>query len=274
MMKLVVNDKINTDLNYKLENDSIILEDNLETIISLSILKDTKIVLGKNSKITFLEKNSNKNYNLDITISDNSNVTFNSIDLTSDVNIKRNFNVLNNSTLKGVIGYLNDGNNKNMLNVNLNSEFAYADIKTVAIGKNSKMNIDINIIHNAKLTTGLNENYAISSKSDIIYNVIGKIENKMSESKSSQKTRGIILSDNAKIEANPALLIDEYNVMANHGASIGKISDEGLFYLMSRGLSKEDSLKLIVGGFLNPIYELLDGEYKDEFIIATRNKME
>ncbi len=48
----------------------------------------------------------------------------------------------------------------------------------------------------------------------------------------------------------PILLIDNYNVDSNHGAYIGKFSEEKMFYMMSRGISREEAYQLLLNGFL------------------------
>jgi Fe-S cluster assembly protein SufD len=58
----------------------------------------------------------------------------------------------------------------------------------------------------------------------------------------------------------PNLYIDEYDVIANHAASIGSISKEDLFYLMSRGLEERDAAKLIVLGFVQPLLDKIADE--------------
>ena len=72
-----------------------------------------------------------------------------------------------------------------------------------------------------------------------------------------QKSKGILLSKESAISANPLLQIDEYDCLASHGAGIGAIDEEDLFYLMSRGLTRSESEKLIIKGFINPIQENL-----------------
>jgi len=49
------------------------------------------------------------------------------------------------------------------------------------------------------------------------------------------------------------LLIDEDEVKAGHAASVGQVNKEQVYYLMSRGISREDAMKLIIYGFLAPI---------------------
>ncbi len=64
----------------------------------------------------------------------------------------------------------------------------------------------------------------------------------------------------AKSEVSPSLLIKENDVKASHGAAVGAYNESELFYLMSRGLSLEESKKLITYGSLLPIIESLGDE--------------
>ena len=75
------------------------------------------------------------------------------------------------------------------------------------------------------------------------------------------------MDDNAKITSKPILLIDEFDVVANHGASIGKMSDYSLFYLMSRGLTKKEAFLLVLNGIINPfITKIFDEDLKERII--------
>ena len=60
----------------------------------------------------------------------------------------------------------------------------------------------------------------------------------------------IINMNNGHSTICPNLLIDNYDVDCNHGAYIGKFKDDYLFYLMSRGISREESYRLLLNGFL------------------------
>ena len=77
----------------------------------------------------------------------------------------------------------------------------------------------------------------------------------MAKSRCSQISRGVVMDDDSEVLAKPILLIDEFDCFANHGAAIGKISDENLFYMMSRGLTKDESVLLILQGMINPYVE-------------------
>ena len=67
-----------------------------------------------------------------------------------------------------------------------------------------------------------------------------------------------LLFDEAKMgDDTPALEILEPDVKAGHAATIGKVDEQMLFYLMSRGLSRKEAEKLLIEGFINPIREKL-----------------
>ena len=61
----------------------------------------------------------------------------------------------------------------------------------------------------------------------------------------------ILLSSAARANAIPRLEVEENEVKAGHGATVGKIGEEEIFYLLTRGLPRDDAKKLIVHGFLD-----------------------
>ncbi|HHD3580308.1 TPA: SufD family Fe-S cluster assembly protein, partial [Streptococcus pyogenes] len=63
----------------------------------------------------------------------------------------------------------------------------------------------------------------------------------------------LMLSDQARADANPILLIDENEVTAGHAASIGQVDPEDMYYLMSRGLDQETAERLVIRGFLGAV---------------------
>ena len=68
-----------------------------------------------------------------------------------------------------------------------------------------------------------------------------------------QESRVLMLSRHARGDANPILLIDDNNVTAGHAASVGRVDEEQLYYLMSRGLPKPIAERLVIRGFLGPV---------------------
>ena len=70
-----------------------------------------------------------------------------------------------------------------------------------------------------------------------------------------QTNRNMLLSSDARIDTIPGLEIKADDVRCSHGATIGKIEEEQVFYLLSRGIPYPDAVKLIVEGFFNPIID-------------------
>ncbi len=90
-----------------------------------------------------------------------------------------------------------------------------------------------------------------------IFNGIGKIEHGASKSNAEQESRVLMLSEKARGDANPILLIDEDDVTAGHAASVGRVDPIQLYYFMSRGISKEEAERLVIHGFLDPVVKEL-----------------
>ena len=75
-----------------------------------------------------------------------------------------------------------------------------------------------------------------------------------------QKVRNLLLSDEAEANSAPGLEIEADDVRCTHGATCGQIEQEELFYLLSRGIPKNEAQRLIVFGFLNEVLERLGNE--------------
>ncbi len=287
---------INIDYNNNDSSTDLVTITDGKVVINL-----TKDINSKTIKVNHVINNNKVIQSIEYIIEDNIDVdiieTFNvsnSIDSLFDVNVRSGVNshiklysidniekrsdnkftfnrvskIHRDSSLKYYIGLFSDIDLDMNLDAILAGEGAEATIDLVTIATvGNTQNLDIKVTHDAENTTGLINNSAVvSGNSKVVINGTGKINSKMKGSNARQTTRGTILSKEGKLQANPFLLIDEYDVAASHGAAIGKISDEGLFYLMSRGLSKKDAEKLIVAGFINPILsKITDEDTKEVF---------
>jgi Fe-S cluster assembly protein SufD len=74
-----------------------------------------------------------------------------------------------------------------------------------------------------------------------------------------QESRNLLLSDGAHADAIPGLEIEANDVRCTHAATVGRVDEEQLFYLMSRGLPRSEAERLLVGGFLGVIAGRLEG---------------
>jgi Fe-S cluster assembly protein SufB len=83
-------------------------------------------------------------------------------------------------------------------------------------------------------------------------------------SKASVRCDGLMLDSLSKAKTFPSMEVSENNVEVSHEASVGKIGEDQLFYLMSRGLSEDEATKMIVAGFIEPVIKELPLEYAAE----------
>ena len=74
----------------------------------------------------------------------------------------------------------------------------------------------------------------------------------------------LILDEKSRSDTYPTMQVDEPDITMGHEASVSKIGEEQLFYLMSRGLSEVEATSLIVNGFIEPIVKELPLEYAVE----------
>ena len=74
----------------------------------------------------------------------------------------------------------------------------------------------------------------------------------------------LILDSDSRSDTYPYIEVEEENVAIEHEASVSKIGEEQLFYLMSRGLSETEASAMIVTGFIEPLVKELPMEYAVE----------
>ena len=74
----------------------------------------------------------------------------------------------------------------------------------------------------------------------------------------------LLLDERSRSDTYPTMEIDEEQVNIGHEASISRLGEEQLFYLMSRGINEEDAAKMVVNGFVEPIVKELPMEYAIE----------
>ncbi len=86
------------------------------------------------------------------------------------------------------------------------------------------------------------------------------------DSDARQVTRGLLLSSRADLVAQPELEINTDDVTCTHGASIGQIDADQLFYLTSRGVPMEDARRILLRAFLVGVFDNLSETRQQEFI--------
>jgi len=96
------------------------------------------------------------------------------------------------------------------------------------------------------------------------YRGLVQISESAKNAKSKVKCDALILDDASASDTFPVMRIDESSATVEHEATVSKIGEERLFYLMSRGLTEDEAMSLIVNGFIEPVVKELPLEYAVE----------
>ncbi len=96
------------------------------------------------------------------------------------------------------------------------------------------------------------------------YRGLLKVEEGAEGSTSTVRCDALLLDEHSRSDTYPTMEVDEERVNIGHEASVSKLGDDQLFYLMSRGLTEEEAGKMVVNGFVEPIVKELPMEYAIE----------
>lgn len=148
----------------------------------------------------------------------------------------------------------------------LNGKGAVSEYTGISFaGKNQNLDTGFKAVLNAPETKALVNSKSISKNGGITtYRSNIKVSKKAENSKVSVNCDSLMLDDISVSDTIPSNEIQTNKIEYSHEAKVGKISDKTLFYLMSRGLSEEDAIALIVRGFAYPISKELPLEYAVE----------
>lgn len=184
--------------------------------------------------------------------------------------------VMRDATIDWAIGVMNDGDVVADFDSDLVGEGAHSEVKAVAIsGGHQIQGIDTRVTNKAPHTIGhILQHGVIREKGVLTFNGIGHILKGAKGADAQQESRVLMLSDQARGDANPILLIDENEVTAGHAASVGRVDPEEMYYLMSRGLRKEEAERLVIRGFLGSVLTAIPvKEVQEELVEVIEGKL-
>ncbi|MGA9533302.1 MAG: Fe-S cluster assembly protein SufB [Anaerolineales bacterium] len=131
------------------------------------------------------------------------------------------------------------------------------------------------VIHAAPYTTSKITSKSISKAGGrASYRGLLKVYEGAHHAKSSVVCDALLLDDTSRSDTYPYIEIDEDNVSVGHEASVSKVGEEQLFYLMSRGMSEEEATSMVVSGFIEPLVKELPMEYAVEMNRLIQLQME
>lgn len=262
--------KENIKIRYNFDNNNLNLINQIEIIAN----GDTNVIIEYKSQITqkclhngIIRTIVNENAKLNVTIvnllneeSDN----FEAIENRLEKNSKVNYTIIDIGGKTSVSNYYS----------NIIGENADNDLKSIYLGIGEQRK-DINYIAELRgPKTNIDIDVQGALKDSAKKNFKGTIDFK----KGSKKAKGneneycMLLSDKAKSIALPMLLCTEEDVEGNHSTASGKVDEKQLFYIMTRGISYKEAVKLIVKSKFNKIIERISDEDLKEEVLSEIDK--
>jgi Fe-S cluster assembly protein SufB len=145
-------------------------------------------------------------------------------------------------------------------------EGAHGEILSIAYaGDGQHQDTGGKVVHAAPHTTSSIVSKSISRGTGrASYRGLLKVHEGASHARSNVECDALLINDTSRTDTYPYIEIEERDANVGHEATVSKVGDEQLFYLMSRGLSEEEAMALIVRGFIEPIAKELPLEYAVE----------
>ncbi|WP_368652530.1 Fe-S cluster assembly protein SufD [Ornithinibacillus sp. 4-3] len=239
----------------------------------VALFNHVLVVADENSSVTYIENyfSNNKetktvsNVVAEVIAEDNAKILFGAVDnfaAGTTTYINRRGIAKDHATIDWALGQMNDGNTVSENITHLVGDHSVCHANTVTIGSGEQLqNFTTKTHHFGKDTDGqILQRGVMKDRTASIFNAIGKIEKGATRSNGVQESRILMLSEKARGDANPILLIDEDDVTAGHAASVGRVDEIQMYYLMSRGITKAQAEQLIIHGFLEPVVNQLSVE--------------
>lgn len=231
-----------------------------------SLFNHVLVVAEQSSVVTYVETyvstfekaKGQVNVVTEVIAKDNAQVTFGAVDylahgFTSYVN--RRGHAERDAKIDWALGLMTNSDTIYENTTNLVGDNSTSDFKMATVGSgNQKLNFTTLIKQWGKNSDGqILKHGVMKDNAQSVFNGIGHIMHGGTKANAEQESRVLMLSEGARGDANPILLIDEDDVTAGHAASVGRVDPTQLYYLMSRGISKQEAERLVIHGFLAPV---------------------
>ncbi|MDF0480133.1 Fe-S cluster assembly protein SufD [Vagococcus sp. PNs007] len=252
---------------------NVVIEEPIEAIFlqnaasNTNFVKHVLIVADENSQFNYLERfqtvgegdvKSTANIVVEVIAKQGARVKFSAIDQLGEnvtAYLNRRGHIMRDASVDWAIGVMNEANVVADFDSDLVGEGAHSEVKAVAISSGRQtQGIDTRVTNMAPHSVGhILQHGVIRDKGTLTFNGIGHILKGAKGADAQQESRVLMLSDDARGDANPILLIDENEVTAGHAASVGRVDPEEMYYLMSRGLRRTEAERLVIRGFLGSV---------------------
>ena len=146
--------------------------------------------------------------------------------------------------------------------INLNGEDAEAEVYGVMmVGGKDSVKVHTEMRHNAP---HCHSNQQVRGVADgdgyALFDGLVYVAPDAQQTEAYQQSRNVLLSPTARIQTQPQLEIYADDVKCSHGATVGQMNEEQIYYMRQRGLSEEDARRLQLGGFVGEILSHIEDE--------------
>jgi len=244
-------------INRKVKNETPI------DIILLGVKKPTEyqMVFGKDShwkvNLFVIYGKNTESILINMMFKENADIVLNQMIsgiIEQETNLNRHVTIQSNAKVQLTTAILTSGKIKMLDQTKLMGVYADYLGDMLVIGRQKdEVIVNQSVEHLAKNTTSLIHNSLVSNdEARLKFEIFGTIQKYQAKSSCFQHSKGIILGEKAWIEVDPKLIINEYDVEAGHGAAVGQINQDELYYLSSRGLDEALAKRLIIQGYTDP----------------------
>lgn len=243
MNKIIVEDG-----SVRLKSIDTSIEVEIEEKVDIYDITKLNIIVYKDTALEIQYKGNDTKIDVRIEVLKSVRLELNEIKKEKNIKVQNRYYLEENSYMN-VHKFYDSFKVKELDVIFLNGEDAKIDYTFKTISK-EKQQYDVIVYHNHYRTICNIDNKGVTiKKGSIILNVTGIVYSGIKGCIIDQKNRIINMND-SDCEINPNLLIEENEVIANHSAYIGNFKEDDIFYLQSRGITKEQAINLLIKGFL------------------------
>jgi Fe-S cluster assembly protein SufD len=177
--------------------------------------------------------------------------------------------VANDAHVSWVFGDLGDGYTVGLLESDLIGNGSRSTIEGIGLGYGKQhMDFTASMLHRGRYSeSDMRLHGVLRGKANSVYRTSTHIFKNAVQAGSEQYDRMLMMESTARADAIPMLLIDENDVQrCGHAASVGKIDENQIYYLQSRGITKREVVRMIVWGYLRPTVDAFPSEGLRQYI--------
>jgi len=213
------------------------------------------LVIAPEANIDLLVQNGQADIILEVEISDHVQGTIQFAMFGPNKNLTWNATVGENVQLESAIADFTEGKGKVFIRFDMVGRDSNLEWRTAALASHQDRKFySVNFTHKNLNTYANMTNFGVTEgNSTLQFTGTGHILNGAKFSKTHQAAKIMVFDEKCLGRADPVLKIDENEVEASHAATVGRVNEDHLYYLQSRGLTKHDAKRLVTLGYLQPI---------------------